>query len=129
MAASLSELFDFTLIKEDLKGDYSEELLKLRNCLLIAYKKVSPRLREFNVNYFYASRGNIDELGDSIVSRGKQIEQITKDFFGNCNTEFGFIGSTELVELHRKSPNFSLDLPFSDDLSSGETYILLVKTI
>ncbi len=127
IVASLSELFDFSIINSGLKGDYSEDLLYHRNCLLYAYKKVCPRLREFNIHYFYASRGNTSELGESINSRGKQIEQITNDFFGNCNAKFNFVGATELVEFHRKSPNFSLELPFSDDLSSGETYILLVK--
>ncbi|MEZ4772516.1 MAG: AIPR family protein [Bacteroidia bacterium] len=127
LVASISELFDFALADDELKGDYSSELIFLRNCLKQAYRKVSPRLREFKVNYLYSSRGNKDELGESIISRGKQAEQITKDFFGNCQTIFDFVGSTELVDLHRKAPNFSLELPFSDDLSSGETYILLVK--
>ncbi len=127
LVASISELFDFALDDNELKGDYSAELLSQRNCLKQAYRKVSPRLREFKVNYYYASRGNKEDLGESIISRGKQAEQITKDFFGNSQTLFDFIGSTELVELHRKAPNFSLELPFSDDLSSGETYILLVK--
>lgn len=127
LVASISELFDFGLNDDELNGDYSSELLFQRNCLKQAYRKVSPRLQEFKVNYFYVSRGNINELGGSIVSRGKQAEQITKDFFGNSQSVFSFIGSTELVELHRKAPNFSLELPFSDDLSSGETYILLVK--
>lgn len=127
LVASITELFDFGLEDNDLKGDYSEELLLQRNFLKQAYRKVSPRLREFKVAYYYASRGNTEELGESVQSRGNQIIQITKDFFGNSNTTFSFIGSTELVELNRKAPNFSLELPFTDDLSSGETYILLVK--
>ena len=127
LVASISELFDFALDDNELKGDYSVELIFQRNCLKQAYRKVSPRLREFKVSYYYASRGNKEDLGESIISRGKQAEQITKDFFGNSQTKFDFNGSTELVELHRKAPNFSLELPFSDDLSSGETYILLVK--
>lgn len=127
LVASISELFDFAIEDGDLKGDYSEELLLQRNFLKQAYRKVSPRLREFKVGYYYASRGNTSELGESVNSRGNQITQITKDFFGNAETSFSFIGSTELVELNRKTPNFSLELPFTDDLSSGETYILLVK--
>lgn len=129
LVASITELFDFAINDENLKGDYSEELIFQRNCLKQAYRKVSPRLREFKVNYVYASRGNVEELGESIISRGEQVKQITTDFFGNSVSNFLFAGSTELIDLHRKAPNFSLELPFSDDLSSGETYILLVKLI
>lgn len=127
LVASITELFDFAIDDDNLKGDYSEELIFQRNCLKQAYRKVSPRLREFKVNYVYASRGNVEELGESIISRGEQVKQITTDFFGNSVSNFLFAGSTELIDLHRKAPNFSLELPFSDDLSSGETYILLVK--
>ena len=63
LIASISELFDFTLDDDGLKGDYSEELLLQRNFLKQAYRKVSPRLREFKVNYYYASRGTTTELG------------------------------------------------------------------
>lgn len=127
LVASIAELFDFTLENSMLNGDYSEELLQNRENFKTAYRKTSPRLSEFKLNFCYASRGNSEEVGESIVSRGKQLEQIAKESFGNCAAKFNFIGSTELIELHRKAPNFSLELPFSDDLSSGETYILLVK--
>ncbi|CAN5624676.1 hypothetical protein BH10BAC5_BH10BAC5_03120 [soil metagenome] len=127
LVASISELFDFSIENTALKGDYSEELLFQRENLKHAYRKTSSKLSAFNLNFCYGSRGNTDELGESIQARAKQLEQIAKDFFGNCTSSFTFCGSTELIELHRKSPNFSLELPFTDNLSSGETYIVLVK--
>lgn len=127
LVASTSELFDFSIENENLKGDYSEELLVQRSNFKMAYKKTSSKLTSFKLNYYYASRGNTEDIGESIVSRGGQLEQITKDSFGNCTTSFSFCGSTELIELYRKKPNFTLELPFSDYLSSSETYILLAK--
>lgn len=127
LAASISELFDLSIENSNLKSDYSEELLSLRYNFRYAYRKVSPRLSKFKINFCYASRGNSDEIGDSIFARANQIKQISEDCFGNCNSNFEFVGSTELIELNRRSPNFTLELPFSDDLSNGETYVLLVK--
>lgn len=127
LAASLNELFDFSLESKDLKGDYSVRILQMRENLKLAYRKVSPRLSQFSINFYYASRGNISDLGESIASRADQITQITKNAFGNCDSKFIFLGSTELIELHRKTPNFSIDLPFIEHLSSGETYIILVR--
>lgn len=127
LAASIVELFDFTIDNENLKADYSEEILGQKENLKFAYRKVSPRLSKFSINFCYASRGNTSELGDSIISRSKQIIQMTKDSFGNCFSEFHFYGSSELIELYRKAPNFSLEIPFIEDLSSGQTYILLVR--
>ncbi|GAB4166291.1 MAG: hypothetical protein Tsb0033_28320 [Winogradskyella sp.] len=127
LVASISELFDFSIENENLIGDYSDQILRKRENLKYAYRKVSPRLTEFSVNFCYASRGNEDELGDSIISRSNQICQIAIDSFGNCNSQFLFFGSTELIELHRKAPNFSLELPFTEALSRGERYVLLVN--
>lgn len=127
LAASISELLDFTLESQDLIGDYSDQIIIMRENLKLAYRKVSPRLSQFNINYCYASRGNTLELGESVISRSNQITQITKNSFGNCSSKFLFYGSTELIELHRKSPNFSLELPFIEDLSRGERYVLLVN--
>lgn len=127
LAASVSELLDFAIDSDKLKGDYSEQVIRFRENLKLAYRKVSPRLSSFSINYCYASRGNTSELGESIISRSEQIKQITSDSFGNCTSQFHFSGSTELIELHRKTPNFSLELPFVEDLSRGERYVMLVN--
>lgn len=127
LVASLSELFDLSVENSDLKGDYSSQILAQRDTFKKAYRKVSPRLSEFNIFFSYVSRGNFEEIGESILSRSNQIKQIAKDSFANCNSLFNFVGSSELIELNRKAPIFTLELPFSDNLSSGETYILLTK--
>lgn len=127
LAASLTELFDLSIENEQLKCDYSHQIISQRSKFKNAYRKVSPRLSEFSINICYASRGSSEDIGESIKARARQIEQICIDSFGNCNSMFNFYGSTELIDLHRKAPNFSLELPFSDNLTSGETYILLVK--
>ena len=127
MVASLSELFDLSIAADHFRGDYSDEVIKLRENLKFAYRKLSPRLSGFNIEYVYASRGDTSQIGESITSRSAQLINITKDSFGVCKVEFHFIGSTELVNLHRKTPNFSLELPFTEVLSSGERYVLLAN--
>ncbi len=129
LIASLTELFDFSLSDSQLKGDYSQQILRIRENLKLSYRIVSPRLTSFSINFYYASRGVTTKIGDSVVSRANQITQISKDAFGNCESTFLFLGSTELIELHRKTPNFSLDLPYIKNLSSGGNLILLVKLI
>lgn len=125
--SSISELLDLSLDSQELSGDYSEKILKTRENLKYAYRKVSPRLSKFNINYSYASRGDTGSIGTSVNSRAEQIVVITKECFGSCNVSFKFFGSTELVELHRKKPNFSLELAYSKVLTSGERYVLLAN--
>lgn len=127
LVASLSELFDFALENENLKGDYSDIILQYRKNFKFAYRKLSSKLNNFTINFSYASRGDTLSIGDSIISRSQQIEAITRESFGTVDVFFNFHGSTELVELYRKTPNFSLELPVSEVLTSGERYILLAN--
>lgn len=125
--ASFYELLDFSISKDSIIESYSEAVLAKREELIAAYRKLSPRLNKFNINYFYASRGDSSIVGDEIFARAQQLVEHTESSFSNCEAKFSFIGASELVALHRQRPNFSLELPFVELLSRGENYILLSK--
>jgi len=127
LAASLTELFDFGLERDSLKGDYSDQVLKYRENLKLAYRKLSPRMSKFIINFSYASRGDTLNIGESVVSRSEQIKSIAKDSFSSCEPSFTFYGCAELIELHRKMPNYSLELTFLEVFSRGEQYVVLTK--
>lgn len=127
LVASLTEILDFGLNNNELKGDYSEQILKYRENIKLAYRKLSPRMANFSVNFAYASRGDTSAIGESVVSRSNQIKAIAKGLFSTCKTNFTFYGCSELVELQRKARNFSLELPFIEVLSRGERYLLLAQ--
>lgn len=127
LVASLSELFDLRLRSEELKGVYSEQVIKCRDNLRYAYRKLSPRMSKFSIHLAYASRGDTSSLGESVVSRSEQLKSIVEESFGQCESTFGFFGCSEFVELHRKVPNYSLELPFLEILSKGERYVLLAN--
>lgn len=99
----------------------------MRSNLKFAYRKLSPRLSSFSASIFYASRGDTSDVGDEVRARGRQIATLVKDSFGSCRAEFRFVGATELVELLRKIPNYTLELPFVEALAKGERYVVLVR--
>jgi hypothetical protein len=127
LIATLAELLDFAIEEEQLSGSYSPRLLEMRRNLIFAYRKLSPKLSAFAVSAFYASRGDTQIVGSEVHSRGEQIKAIIGESFGWSVGAFSFIGATELVELHRKIPSFTLDLPFVEALAAGERYVLLAR--
>jgi hypothetical protein len=129
LVASLSEIFDFGIEDHQLKAAYSESLLRMRNNLRYAYRKLSPRLSSFSVSIYYASRGDTSALGQEVKARANQLETLVKECFGTCHSKFLFFGSTELVELNRQMPNYTLELPFLDSLAKGERYVVLVRLV
>lgn len=127
LVASVGELLDLAKGNAELKGAYSDSLIKTRNSLMYAYRKVSPRLTRFNLHFAYASRGDSANVGESIRARSEQAQATARELFGNCNATFEFVGSSELVTIHRKVRTFSLELPFLEALTRGERYVLLCR--
>lgn len=127
LVATISELLDLSVPSNELQGAYSDLILRSRENLKLAYKKLSSKLTEFSFNFAYASRGDTTSIGESILSRSQQIVSLTKNSFSSCAAIFEFFGSSELVELYRKKPNYSLDLEFNESLSRGEKYVLLTS--
>ncbi|WP_333968541.1 AIPR family protein [Burkholderia pyrrocinia] len=126
-ASTLVEIFDLSIKNENLKGAYNQDLLRKRSMLHHAYQRLAPSLTKMRVEMVYASRGDKAGLGVEVSSRAAHIEKIICDSFRKCESKFSFMGSEELLDSYRKRPNYSLDLEFIQELSRGETYVLLAE--
>ncbi|GKW27523.1 AIPR family protein [Pectobacterium brasiliense] len=129
LISTINELFDFRVLEENLNGSYNNEVLKKRKTLINCYKKISTILTSLEIRFYYASRGETTDIGDSVINRSQQIKKITQDSFGESLVIFNFMGAKELIHAFRQVPKSTLELPYIDSLSRGERYILIVKLI
>lgn len=124
--ASVSELFDLQLDNSELIGSYNSDLLFKRRLFIDAYKKTAISLSKLSFFFYYVSRGDALIVGDNIRSRAGQITEALKGLFSNCQAEYKFVGSTELLALFRKKPEYELELRHSGIISySQECFIVL----
>ena len=128
LVASAQELLDLSLAPTDFKGTYSDEVLRSRALLALAYKRVSIAKPKINFRFFYISRGNAGEVSENVFARANQLLSIADSFFSSCTSQFDFIGASELIDLYRRTKQFSLELPFIEHVSAGpSSYILLAR--
>jgi len=126
--ATIQELFDLSRTKDELHGSYSDDLLDFRSLFHLAYRRLSIGRPVLRFHVVYASRGDSNEVGESVKSRSRQIEATVSTLFSSCSVRFVFTGAAELVELHRRAKTFSLNLPFLEHLATGkDSYVLLVR--
>lgn len=124
--ASVSELFDLGLDNSELKGSYNADVLFKRRLFIDAYKKTATSLSKLSFYFYYVSRGDASIVGENIRSRANQIESSLKGLFSNCIVEYSFLGSSELLSLYRKKPEYELELRHSGIISySQECFIVL----
>ena len=124
---SISELFDMSVSDDKLIGNYNADILEHRDLFKKAYQKTASSAPEINFRYFFASRGNTDEIGENIVSRARQIEAKTIELFSKCRCKYEFLGSTELLALYRKRPEYNLELPYVSQIEHQGGHIVLAR--
>lgn len=126
--ATFSEVFDLAVERTELKGSYSEDLLAARSLFQIVYRRLAALNPELSFHLIYASRGDAQEVGDSVRARARQLEALAKILFSSACASFEFVGASELVALCRRIKRFSLELPFIEYLAqSRDSYVLLVR--
>lgn len=128
MHATLSELLDCGKKRQDLVGDYSETLLDARDHFLCAYKALARLDPLIEIRFVYASRGDASVVSDAVKGRMLQLEEVVKKCFGRVDVRSDFVGSRELLQLHRKIKDENLELPFVASLTHDENnYVVIAK--
>lgn len=126
--ASISELFNLSIQKEQLSGSYSAEILKSRTLFHQAYLRLAAERPSVAIRYVYASRGDTTSVAENVQSRANQVVELTRSQFSSSMVEFIFVGATELVSMHRRIKRFSLTLPVLEYLSRGQSgYVVLAR--
>ena len=128
IVATLQELFDLSLSEEQLAGSYNKKILEFRRLFSKSYRKLAIQRPVLSFRVVYASRGNTDQLGESVSARADQIERILLELFSEAKCDFDFMGAPELVELFRQTKTFTLEIPFSGQVSGDvDGHIILCK--
>lgn len=124
--ATVSELFDLSKDNTDLIGAYNSDVLYKRRLFIEAYKRTASNLSNLSVHFFYVSRGDATIVGENIQARAEQIVSVLKGLFSNCDATYSFVGSSELLALYRKKPEYEMELKHSGIISyNQECFIVL----
>ena len=126
--ASLSELLDFSIKTSNLNGQYNQDILQKREDFVKIYKNTAfaPNSK-LRIHIIYACRGDSAEIGENIVARSKQVEYCVGQNFSNCDVDFSFWGSAEILEKYRKVRKYDIDLPCEKIMSKGSHTVVLAK--
>lgn len=124
--ATVSELFELSKDNTELVGAYNSDVLFKRRVFIEAYKKTASNLSNLSVYFYYVSRGDTTQVGDNIRARSEQIVGVLNNLFSNCAASYSFIGSSELLTLYRKKPEYEMELKHSGIISyEKECFIVL----
>lgn len=124
--ATVAEIFDLSLEVSDFKSSYNEDLLQKRKLFVEAYMNTASSLSSLTFKFYYASRGDSNSVGENIIARTEYLKTTLYDLFSECNVEYGFYGSSEVLALYRKKPEYELTLPYKGVISHKEQCSVLL---
>lgn len=124
--ATVGEIFDLSLEASDFKSSYNEDLLHKRKLFVEAYMNTASSLSSLSFKFFYASRGDSNSVGENIIARTEYLKNSLCDLFSECNVEYNFYGSSEVLSLYRKKTEYELTLPYKGVISHKEQCSVLL---
>lgn len=124
--ATVAEIFDLSLTEDNLKSSYNEELLQKRSLFVEAYMNTASSLSNLSFRFYYASRGDRGSVGENIIARTEYLKSIVQELFSECDTKYEFYGSSEILSLYRKKPEYELTLPYKGVISHKEQCSVLL---
>lgn len=127
--ATVAEIFDLSLEESDFKSSYNEDLLQKRKIFVEAYMNTASSLSSLSFKFYYASRGDKNSVGENIIARAEYLKSILCDLFSECNVDYNFFGSSEILSLYRKKPEYELTLPYKGVISHKEQCSILLCNI
>lgn len=114
--ATIAEIFDLSLKESDLKSSYNEDLLEKRKLFVEAYMRTASSLTSLSFKFYYTSRGDSNSISENIKARAEYLKSTLCDLFSECRVTYDFYGSSEILSLYRKKPEYELIPKFRSTL-------------
>ena len=125
-SSSTKRLLDLELTEEHLKGLYSSVLVERFMLFRRALERLAIRHPIVRVEFFYATRGDKDKINPKVQQKARDLEQ---QFAGTATAAKGsvsFFGANELWMLASTIPNYTLQLSYQENATSGASHVALV---
>lgn len=128
LIATSGELFDFSFDDLEISSRYNASVMQFRKNLRNLYHEMalySPRI-QFSV--YCATRGDSRAVGDTILARARQLEEVISENFRDCVSACSFWGSSDILDAYRKVRSMRLEVPVVRELSEdGKCFVALCK--
>ncbi|MDX6531180.1 MAG: hypothetical protein QOH41_3470 [Blastocatellia bacterium] len=127
LCSSIPELFDLRKTEDELGYPFSSAVLSQRAAFLTTFVALADRRPNLRIKIYYCSRGDTNTLAENLRSRAEQLRENMRGLFSHAVSSVEFKGASELLELARRQPIYSLRLRFIESYISreGKNYVVL----
>lgn len=125
--SSLSELLNFLIPEDRLARKHNKMVLRKRQALYTAYRKLATQNVSPIINLYYISRGDSSQVPENIRCAGDKVKATCNSFFQNPQTTMKFWGTKELITQIRKKRNAPIEIRVQRFLQLDCNYVILAN--
>lgn len=103
-------LFDLTK-DPDSFSQYNEQVRTAAKLFRDNFRALASKFPRLDINYIVAAQRPKGNIPDNIQHKAQELIEVTKGLYDQANVEVAFLGSHDLLEMARRQPATSFDLP------------------
>jgi hypothetical protein len=124
---SIGQLLDLNASEDDLKPLFRSEVIQRAMLFRDALLRLVSRGPSVSIRFIYATKGDTSTVNTKVQSKAALVEKEMKRAYSKAKPKVVFLGAAELWTSATSVANYSLDLPFVEQLGKGGSHILLVR--
>jgi hypothetical protein len=114
IGASIERILDLSQTESDLRQQFNERVADAAILFRSTYQNLNSKFPTLRIDLNYACQGITPS--DQIVSHSKVIETNAGSKFSSCTATFNLYGAKELLDLARRQPKTTFEIPMADAL-------------
>ena len=124
---STSRLLDLELSEEYLKTLYSSEVVERFVLFRRALERLAVRHPSVHIEFSYVSRGDKDTINPKVQQKATDLEKEFAKTVSGATGVVSFLGADELWTSASAAPNYTLQLAYRENATSGPSHVALVS--
>ena len=127
VASSTARLLDLGLTEEHLGTLYSPALVERFSLFRRALQLLAIRHPTTRIEFTYATRGDKDTINSKVQQKAKDLEMDFSKIVTGAKGVVSFFGADELWISASAVPNYTLQLTYRENATSGTSHVALVS--
>ena len=127
VASSTARLLDLGQTEEHLQTLYSPPLVERFSLFRRALQLLAIRHPTTRIEFSYATRGDTDTMNSKVQQKAKDLEMDFSKTITGATGVVSFFGADELWISASAVPNYTLQLTYRENATSGTSHVALVS--
>ena len=126
-SSSTLRLLDLELSEETLKTLYSSALVERFALFRRALERLAVRHPDVRIEFSYVARGDKDTINAKVRQKATDLENQFAKTVPGATGVVSFLGADELWTSASAAPNYTLQLTYQENATSGSSHVALVS--